>query len=271
MSLALGALGRLTVATPQAASALSPQTDLATLVENDHMPNPPACSISAIAPPDQFPDPACASRPNIAPKVAVLGDSYADSWQALGWAIGQKRDLSAIDYFRSGCPVFLSRFGQDRSIRDTICSNYNARLVARVAGFDSIVIAVRWDARALAVDEEGLRSTLAALAPAVRKIYVLGPSPVLPERVPKCIRANRIDACTISRKAFEETAAPARAMLVSLTQRYPNVEYVELGDFLCTQDSCPAIKDGVVLYADQNHVTYSAAKKFAAGFVQAMK
>ena len=279
IALAIAALSRPTVpaaVSPIAAAAVTaaaaPQgTDFATRSENDRTPIPWRCFISPVRPPDQLPGAGCASLPGVKPKVAVLGDSYGNSWEALGWAIGQKLGLSAIDYSRSACPPFLSSYDEGKPVKEAMCRAFNANTVAKMNGFDTVLIASRWDTHALEIDKEGISATLAVLAPTVRKIYIMGPSPVMRDRVPKCIRANKVEACAILRKEFENKSAPMRAYLLSLTRQYDNVEYIEVSNFLCTRDSCPAVKDGAALYTDESHVTYSTAKKFAAEFVRTMK
>jgi hypothetical protein len=49
------------------------------------------------------------------------------------------------------------------------------------------------------------------------------------------------------------------------------VEYVELGDFLRTAKEFGVIKEGIVLYTDQSHVSFTAAKKFAADYTAKRK
>jgi peptidoglycan/LPS O-acetylase OafA/YrhL len=243
------------------------EQDLATRVENDRTPYQPGCMSSPIDPPRKFPDAECASKRGVNPKVAMIGDSYGAAWRPVAWEIAKKLNLSAIDYSRSGCPAFLQIKWNDKLIRDSICGEYNLALAEKVRGFDTVVIATRWNARPISVDEEGIRAMLAAISPYVRKIYVIGPSPVLREPVPKCIRANKLDACTVRRDEFNRDSEPIKTFLELLPTEFRNVDFIELGDFLCTQAECLAMKDGVALYFDDSHVTYAAAQKFAAGYV----
>ncbi len=254
-----------------AVAALPVKPDPATAAENDHAPYRYRCTISPISPPTRFPTDGCESVPGITPTVAILGDSYAAAWQPLAWDIAREMGSSAVDYSRSGCPIFLTRFDDGKPVQDAKCHEFNLNAVKKISGFDTVVLSTRWDARPLDVDKEGIRSTLEAISPKVRRIFLLGPSPVLHERAPKCIRANRLDACAITRAEFDSTSAPTRTFLRTLVAQYKNVEYVELGDFLCTALECGVTKDGVVLYTDDSHVSYTAAKKFAANYTAKKK
>jgi peptidoglycan/LPS O-acetylase OafA/YrhL len=252
-------------------SAAPSRPDPATAAENDHPPARYQCDISPVAPATHFPAAGCESVPGVTPTVAILGDSYASSWQPLAWSIAEKMHTSAINYSRSGCPIFLTRFDDGKPVRDATCHEFNLNVMERIGSFDTVVLATRWDARSLDVDKEGIRSTLEALSPKVRQIFLLGPSPVLRDQAPKCIRVNQLDACAITRKEFDHASAPTRALLKSLVAQYKNVEYVELGDFLCTVKECGVVKEGIVLYTDQSHVSFTAAKKFAADYTAKRK
>jgi peptidoglycan/LPS O-acetylase OafA/YrhL len=247
------------------------EKDFATRIENDLTPIHYKCLIASVRPPDQFPDASCATQPGVAPKMAVIGDSYGGAWQSLGFAIGAKLGLSTINYSRAGCPILLTGVISGNPARDALCGRFNVNVIKRVQGFDTIFIANRWDVRDLAINQEGIRAVLAELAPTVRKIYILGPTPAMRDRVPKCIRANQIDACGVPRKEFEKNSAPMRNYLLSQARQYKNVELIDASNFLCTKDLCPPVKDGLGLYIDDYHVTYSAARKFAAEFATTIK
>jgi peptidoglycan/LPS O-acetylase OafA/YrhL len=243
------------------------EVDYATKVENDQTPFRAGCKLSAIAPANKFPPAGCESLRGVSPRVAVWGDSFGTVWQPLAWAIAEKLNLSAADYTRYGCPAFVSDFASKTLYRDGVCHEYNLNVVEKIKGFDTLVIGTRWDFRSIAIDEEGIRATLNMVSPLVRKVYVLGPTPVMRDRLPKCIRANKLEACAIPRSEFDRKSEPIRAVLKALSSKYKNVEYIELADFLCTPAQCFPVKDGVALYYDDSHISYSAAKKFTIDFI----
>jgi peptidoglycan/LPS O-acetylase OafA/YrhL len=243
------------------------EQDFATKAETDRSPYKAGCMLKATDPPNKFPGAECTSKHGVSPKVAIIGDSYGGAWQPMAWEIAKKLDLSAIDYSRPGCPAFLGIKWNEKSVTQPICGDYNVLLAEKVKGFDTVVIGTRWGFTMSDMNKNGIHAMLAAISPYVRKIYVIGPSPVLHETVPKCIRANRLDACTIQRAEYDRNSEPARNFLKSLPTEFRNVEYIELSDYLCTQTECPPVKEGVALYFDDNHVTYTAARKFVASFV----
>jgi peptidoglycan/LPS O-acetylase OafA/YrhL len=214
---------------------------------------------------DVFPKAGCESVAGKAASVAMLGDSYGAAWQPLAWEIARQGQLSAVDYTRSGCPVFLKSLEHARA-RDKLCRKFNARVAASISGFDTLVIGTRWDAWPLAVHEKELRETLAQLSQRSKRILVIGPTPVMNDTVPSCMRRQNLSECAVLRKDFEATASPVRERLLAIAADYPNVEYVEVADFFCAKLECPPMKDGMALYSDESHVSRSAAGKFSAEF-----
>lgn len=235
--------------------------------EHDVTPYRKGCQYLPMDDPATFPTSDCESLRGISPAVAMLGDSYGAAWQPVAWAIAAKKGLSAVDYSRSGCPALHGDFLPNARYRDRLCNDFNARVVAAVGGFDTVVIANRWDGRSHELNEKGLRAILAELAPRVRHIYIIGPSPVMQDNVPKCIRLKTQDKCGITREDFDTVARPTRVFMNAAASAYGNVEYIEVGDHLCDMRQCPPVRDGVALYSDDSHVSYSAASSFAASYV----
>jgi hypothetical protein len=107
-------------------------------------------------------------------------------------------------------------------------------------------------------------ATLARVAPHVRRIIVIGLTPHLKAEVPQCIRVHDIAGCAIARSEFDigQGATDIHKFFMAMAAKYPNMEYVDAEDFFCDRSVCPAVKDGMGLYWDSNHVTSSAARAF---------
>jgi hypothetical protein len=46
----------------------------------------------------------------------------------------------------------------------------------------------------------------------------------------------------------------------SAVQGLPGVRFIDLTDQICNGDACPAIRDGVIVYRDDNHLTGAFAQ-----------
>ena len=97
----------------------------------------------------------------------------------------------------------------------------------------------------------------------MRRVIVLGPTPSFPEDVPSCVDRGRPEACDLPRRQFEANSHDEREMVHAAVARHGNAHYIEVADWLCSETTCPAMRDGVVLYTDSFHVTATAATQLA--------
>jgi peptidoglycan/LPS O-acetylase OafA/YrhL len=216
-----------------------------------------------------FPKPDCSSMPDKPVRVAIWGDSHALAWQPFAWALARRAGVAATSYTRDACAPVLDYDNGKPLLEATRCREFNALVFNKVVGVDTLVVTALWpyqlagNATAATDFAERMESTMRLVAPRVGRIIILGPTPYLPDSAPRCIRLKKLPACTVSRQEFDGKSAAARKFLMSLTAKYRNVEYVELADFFCNATSCPVLKDGYSLYWDSNHVSSTAARKFA--------
>jgi hypothetical protein len=187
--------------------------------------------------------------------VVLWGDSHAYAWRPYAERFGAITPLT-----RGACPPSAGRTGFP------LCAQFNRLAVERAKQGRIVIMAAAWlrwlnDEHAQAT-RDGFADALAAVAPHVQKVIVLGPLPRMPYNARKCIDKGRIDACVVSRAAFDQKAAAGRAFLQAQAARYANVEYIDPAGFFCNATACPMMKDGYSLYWDDNHISASAARNF---------
>lgn len=261
----------LAVAAHTAGGALAgrpPPMDFASRVSRDGPPNRFICNFRGEETLDQFPKEGCIVGGARPVRVAVWGDSHALAWQPFAWTLADSQAVGSISFVRDACPPALAFDNGKRRAERDLCMAFNARTVDALMGFDTLVIASRWPTGARhAAFQAAFASTLARLAPRVSRIILLGPTPELPGAVPQCLRLGAPGDCTLGRVAHETRIGPTREALSGYAARYPNVEFVEVTDFFCNASQCPPTKDGYGLFWDSNHVTTTAARHFAAGYL----
>lgn len=146
------------------------------------------------------------------------------------------------------------------------CRTFNHRAMQTLAtgAYDTLVIAARWGSCRFD-DDFAARFTAAVheLRRHVRHIVILGPTPTLRDAAPDCVAMQAIDACTVPRAEFDQSAAGARRRLAAVAAADEAIEYLDPADFFCDAERCPVERDGVALYRDSNHVTSTAARRFA--------
>jgi peptidoglycan/LPS O-acetylase OafA/YrhL len=195
----------------------------------------------------------CAPAPGT--RIAIWGDSQAYAWSPAA----RRADPQSVEFSRDSCQPYLGYLPEKPFPADVKCERFNALVVEQVKGLDTLVLVGVWDANHAGL----IRSTLDEVAPEVRRVVVLGPTPRMRSEVARCIRKHAQSACAIPRAEFDAHARPILALLRDAARTHPNVVVVDLGDRFCTATSCPPVRDGMPLYWDRLHVSSSMAKAFA--------
>ncbi|GGA85169.1 acyltransferase [Arenimonas soli] len=232
----------------------------------------------------------CGSQPGRDARLAIWGDSHALAWKPLAWLLAQQAGVAAEAHTMDACPPVpgyrghlpaAPGFGEN-------CAAFNALVRQRIEArqYDTLILAARWPAhldialfsehelarRSRTVAESpspseitvGLRDTLAMASRHARRVLVIGPTPVLRFDAPDCIGTSRLSECTRPRDEYERLVLPARQALLTAAAGLPNVQVIDPTDFFCSATECPAVKDGYGLFWDDDHVSSTAAKAFAA-------
>lgn len=188
------------------------------------------------------------ATPKCAPgRMVMWGDSMAYAWSPI--MAGKGVSLS-----RGSCGPFLGFTGAHPTKHNLACRDFNAAMAEKVKDADTVVLVAYWSA-----GNPSLRPTLSAVAN-VRRVVILGPTPTMRDWVPRCIRQHA--DCSITRAAFDAHARPILVNLRGLAAEYPNVEVIDLTDYLCTATRCEAVRGGVPVYWDTHHVTASVARAY---------
>ncbi|HET9141001.1 acyltransferase family protein [Actinophytocola sp.] len=101
----------------------------------------------------------------------------------------------------------------------------------------------------------GYRAVLGPLAEAGIPVTVIRDVPLMATNTPRCLlrNPNQPAACDTPRAV---ALGPEQDPLVEAVSTLPNSHVVDLTDWLCTPDTCPAVVGNVVVYRD-NHLTDS--------------
>ena len=232
--------------------------------------------------------PTCAfGDPNGRVTVALFGDSHAEHWLAALDRLGRERGWRVELFVMGGCPVadapeLAKRSG--RHGRD--CVQWRDAAVRRMVAIRPAVAVlssydeyVARDAKARGDRSErrvspaawrrGLRRTYARLSGAGVPVVAIRGTPYPGFDVPACLsrRAAGLPlatACEYERgEALHRAAREAQRSAVRETAaRGLPVAAIEMSDVVCATARCGAMRDGRVIFTDDNHLT--------AGFTRAV-
>ncbi len=226
-----------------------------------------------------------------APTFALMGDSFGDALMPAVVEAAKEHGRKGLMLTYSGC-LSLIGVNQDtpgcRAFLDAAVD-----LIRRTPSIDRVIIVDRWttsvigtrfgawpqteifitDARSpersyaenpRAVTR-GLAATTQALAP--RKVFLVG---YLPEQAVDIPRAEALASWYrfppepgVAREAYDRRQAPVHAVLEP-PKAAKTYDVLDAAPFLCDARRCPAMRDGVVLYSDDNHVSASGARSIRA-------
>jgi len=204
------------------------------------------------------------SEDSDAPRVVLFGDSHAANWHpALAALAGQgmirldsrtksscaSADITAADYtecatWREGVIASLRRDPPDL----ILLGNYAA---SHTAGAQ--------DPRATWFD--ALRATIDRL-PDSSRVVVLTDIPTFDATPAICLSSHLDDAAACSAERRHALDAETRGAEQDLAGQ-SGVELVDLTDYLCDADTCPAVIGDTLVYRDEHHLTATFSKALA--------
>ena len=115
--------------------------------------------------------------------------------------------------------------------------------------------------------ERAMRNTLDRLLAANKKVIVALDNPEIGfdpksciDRRPVRLKASYRKFCAVTRADFESRSREYRDVTFSVLKSYPTVQVFDPVPLLCDQSTCWAMKDGKMLYGDNNHLSMDGAR-----------
>lgn len=217
--------------------------------------------------------------------VVLFGDSHAEHWLGALDAYGRQAGLRVILMVKGGCPVAdmpelmqprLKRFYHE-------CTRYREAAVRRIIELrPAAAILSSWDhyvpANGTSSDwhvsaamwERGLRRTYERLSRERVPVLAVRGTPRTWFDAPACLSRQAAGLrwagdCTYERAhAFVATAIEAQTRAAAGL----GVRFIDMNDRICGSARCEVSRNGLVLFTDDNHLTYSFSRSLAPVFGQ---
>ncbi len=233
------------------------------------------------------------------PEIVLWGDSYAEPFSALLDSVAQDEAASFMLRAKWACaPVAGRNEGFSAGVTNRVCGTFNQAvgkeaLQGELGSLRSVIVVGRWaevlgkNISEQAVEKGPLISTgghpegrgeelahiearLSEFAELlagrnIRLLLVL-PTPIYPHSVPSCLARRNESDCSVGRAQFERFSQDIRDVFEKLARRHTNVRQWDPLLNLCNGARCPAVRDGVVLYRDNNHLSALGALSMKASF-----
>lgn len=209
--------------------------------------------------------------------VVLFGDSHAEHWFGAMDRIGKERHWKVVLMVMGGCPVAelpdLKRSGIKSYYH--ACTRFREAAMQRIvamkpaaavlSSFDHYVSgsgeASEWKMSPEAW-ETGLRNTYSRLSAAGIPVVAVRGTPRTGFSVPGCL--SRREAHLMFAKSCEYDLAtsliPAAVAAQTSAARGLGVQFVDMNDQLCSTTPCKVMRDGIVVFTDDNHLTYEFSR-----------
>ncbi len=217
---------------------------------------------------------ACTHGDQDGEKVAVVyGDSHAAMWIPAFDIIGQADGWQVIQLNKPGCiapdfPTYSNVMGGEY----TECIEYRAWAMDKIAEIepDLVIVTSARDGSLLSANgqgttegldqawEEGLGRTLDNITPHADRVIVLGDQAYPTEPGIKCLEANPNDAQKCGDDFHDAVHADHNEMEARVAEEH-GAAYVDTVRWMCTDEFCPAVIDGITVHRDRMHINENFA------------
>ncbi|CAN5460388.1 acyltransferase family protein [soil metagenome] len=212
--------------------------------------------------------------------IALLGDSHAEHWLGGLDLAGRANGWKIVAMVKGGCPVAdMPTYMHPRLKRYyTECTRYREAMVQRIiAQRPAAIILSSWDhyipADGADADwqvtpemwRSGLRKTYERLAATGIPVVVIRGTPRTWFDVPGCLsrRAAKLPMARECTYGLAGSGSPVARRAQNDAARGLPIRFVDMNDAICSAARCAAMRNGVVVFTDDNHLTASFSKSVA--------
>lgn len=206
------------------------------------------------------------ASPSRSPAILVWGDSHAFHLQPAMATYGQRHELGIRLRYMAGCPP-LRGYSPDGLNRNGAvgCPEFNEDVIAEISRLSRlhpvvVVLAARWSnyfdgPEADAAGIVALRKTAESLAAKDVRMVVVAPLPQFQTSVPRCLVRHGAMGCESRRSDNEHRRAAAMHALTNVVTVTNGAALVDFLPLFCDERSCPPMRDGEIMFYDDNHLS----------------
>ncbi len=96
------------------------------------------------------------------------------------------------------------------------------------------------------------------------RLVLVEDTPLFLHHVPRCLARRADDHCAVSRTLAERDHGDARQAIAALAAHNSRIRILDPSRWLCATGSCTPMRDGIVLFADDHHLSSVGSAGLAA-------
>jgi hypothetical protein len=189
------------------------------------------------------------TKPGEPVQVAILGDSHAGHlFPGLAGALPETN----VAYYA----LLLKPPVADGSDMDLLIDR-----VVRDPAIKTVVVSAYWHGSGIPADQ--VAQTLRALTDAGKQVFIVDDIPDFPFGSDQCKYGLSpifpIERCDIPRQDFDDKYGIYYPQLQAAVDQVPGVELLNTAKYFCDNEKCSMTKNGILLYADDDHVNHQGS------------
>ena len=201
-------------------------------------------------------------------RVALIGDSHAHHWITAVEAIAEKENWEVHVYVRGACPFSQVAWDRADATKYADCVEWNDNVDSALAGqepYEYVLTSLRAETNIKVKPGTDVTAGFAAswqpLIDRGATIVGIKDVPLAMNWAKRCIKES--DDPNAECAADAETSLDYDDLLADAATQVEGAVEVDLTDFFCADDRCPAIIGGVLVYRDSHHITATYATTLA--------
>ena len=206
--------------------------------------------------------------------IVLLGDSHAGQWFTAVERFASRQGLKLVTYLKTSCPISDVPIFNARLMRwNPECQQWRDAALKEIVAIGPLLVVIsshqlayvpgpgRHSAAMTTSPHDwvsGVERSLRVLTERGIRVAYIRDTPRMSVHVPTCLsRAvmhhRSAEACGRSRSlATDETTFAGE---VATLRKVPGTSVIDVTDRFCDRELCPAIRNGIVVYRDNNHVS----------------
>lgn len=197
--------------------------------------------------------------------VVLFGDSHAHQWLTALDELSVKRKWELNVITQAGCPAptIAARPGDTGRFSQDYCINWRNEQIDHIVSLRPKIIVFSSSNQYIPFIDELIESwdkSLSRLAASGAKLVYLRDTPHPQQSIPDCVSSALDDW---SRCAFPLPTKVDPVIAGQLRSALPQLTVIDLNGYFCDGSVCPAVRNGIMLYRDESHLSNTAVKALA--------
>lgn len=205
--------------------------------------------------------------------IAVVGSSHATHWVPALEKIALQRNWRLVSFTKNGCR-FTADVQESPENRENSCALWNDNVLAALERLAPDLVFTTASVAATADRAEhvppGYVAQWQKLQRMRLKIIAVRDTPFMGFHVPTCVDINGADSQRCSRPREQALAVDLRLPLEELGGEGQAIHFIDMSDYFCTRDSCPAVAGNILIYKDRSHVSTLYMKSLSGFLAEAI-